>query len=610
MQSNKSIFLRSIDHPALSTQYVGHTAQTTVARFAPSGYYVASGDESGLVRVWDCKGEGVTKGLRRLTLPPPSNTTLTARAGGAAGEYHVFSGPVYDVAWDGDSQRIIAVGNGRQRFGHCFTADSGNTVGEISGHSAAVNAVAIRQQRPLRAATASDDGTIAFHHGAPFKFNTSLTGNHSNFVYVVAFSPDGTSLMSAGADKKIWLYDGRSGEVKGQLGVGEHKGSIFAAAWASDSTRFVTASADQTVKVWDVEANRVLQSWTVGEDSPSRLPHHQVGVVWPAGRSDGRIVSLDLNGDLTSLVVGTQTPVQVVRGHQKSITALTASHDPAGRGETLWTGSYDGRIRGWDVHAGSAMDVQGDGHASQIVGFAESPPTEGKIYSVSWDDTLRSIDISTRAFTDAVTKLTGQPRKVVRLEESTVAVITSESLQLYAEGTGRICEMPQKATPLSLAASTHQKGAAMIAVGGEDQILRLYSWQSGSSSMKLEKELTGSTSSITSLAFCPNQKYLAAGSSSGKILVYDLNTYNVVTDRWSGHTGRVDSIAWNHDSTYAASGGLDTHLFVWSVASPGKRIKTVQAHKDGVNGVVWAADGKRVYSVGGDAAVKVWKFDA
>lgn len=119
----------------------------------PSGYHVASGDVAGTVRVWDCVGEGATKG-----------------------EYSIISGRINDLAWDGDSQRIIAVGDGKEKFGHCITADSGNTVGEISGHSSQINSVSIRQQRPLRAATGSDDTSLAFFHGAPFKFNTSLRG--------------------------------------------------------------------------------------------------------------------------------------------------------------------------------------------------------------------------------------------------------------------------------------------------------------------------------------------------------------------------------------------------------------------------------------------------
>ena len=90
----------------------------------------------------------------------------------STGEYHIISGRINDIAWDGESQRIIAVGDGRERFGHCITADSGNSVGEVSGHSKVINAVAMRAMRPFRAATVSDDMAMCFLHGAPFKFNS------------------------------------------------------------------------------------------------------------------------------------------------------------------------------------------------------------------------------------------------------------------------------------------------------------------------------------------------------------------------------------------------------------------------------------------------------
>ena len=41
--------------------------------------------------------------------------------------------------------------------------------------------------------------------------------------YGVAFSPDGSHLVSVGADKRIQLYDGKTGEVKGQIGEGERR---------------------------------------------------------------------------------------------------------------------------------------------------------------------------------------------------------------------------------------------------------------------------------------------------------------------------------------------------------------------------------------------------
>ena len=67
-------------------------------------------DVAGTVRVWDAVG-----------------TDMNLK-----NETKVISGRINDIAWDGESQRLIAVGDGKERFGHAFTFDSGNTVGEVS----------------------------------------------------------------------------------------------------------------------------------------------------------------------------------------------------------------------------------------------------------------------------------------------------------------------------------------------------------------------------------------------------------------------------------------------------------------------------------------------
>ncbi|KAK3065924.1 hypothetical protein LTS18_002235, partial [Coniosporium uncinatum] len=193
---------------------------------------------------------------------------------------------------------------------------------------------------------------MVFYHGAPFKFNTSLRGQHERFVFGTQFSPDGASLVSVGADRKIWLYDGKTGEAKTQMGQGVHTGSIFCVSWAKDSKRLVTASADQTVRVWDVETGKDVQSWRMGDEGAVSIPDQQVGVVWPNGRSDGLIISADLDGNLNYLVEGNQKPTKVVRGHQKNITAAAINDK-----KTLLTGSYEGRVCAWDVASGLADKV-------------------------------------------------------------------------------------------------------------------------------------------------------------------------------------------------------------------------------------------------------------
>ena len=513
------------------------------------------------------------------------------------GEYHIISGRINDIAWDGDSQRVIAVGDGRERFGHCITADSGNSVGEISGHSKVINSVSIRQQRPLRAATASDDSSMVFLHGAPFKYQTKLGGLHKGYVYGVGFSPDGSHLVSVGADRRIQLYDGKTGEATVQLGEGEHKGSIFGVSWAKDSKRFVTASADQTVKLWDVESGKAVQTWKFGGDNVS-IPDHQVGVVWPAGRSDGLVVSLNLAGDLNYLVEGSQTPTRIVQGHNKSITALGSNIN--GKHQTFWTGSFDGRVVSWDESTGLGTSVEGFSHTNQVTAFATTPE---RAYSVAWDDTLRIADTSNNTFVGEAAKLSAQP-KGIAIAEGRIFVATASGIDIFSDKNTLIGTIPiEGAAPTAIAAA-----GSLVAVGSETSIVHIYTIDSNNALSPKEKiEGANSQVAITALSFSPVGSLLAVGNSQGKIIVYDTSSWEVKTDRWSSHTAKILSIAWNAEGTHAVSGGLDTNVFVWSLAAPGKRVKAPNAHKDGVYGVAWLEGGKNIVSTGGDAALRIWE---
>ncbi|KAK4042617.1 WD40-repeat-containing domain protein [Parachaetomium inaequale] len=572
--SGKSVFLRSIDDPSLCKQYTGHTTTTTVAKFSPSGFWVASGDASGRVRVWDAVEAVNTKG-----------------------EYAIISGRIADLAWDGDSQRVIAVGDGRERFGHCFTADSGNSVGEVSGHSKVVNAVAIRQQRPLRAATVSDDSTMCFLHGAPFKFASKAAGLHKGFVMGAAFSPDGNTLVTVGADRRIQLYDGKTGEPTKQVGEGVHTGSIFAVSWAKDSARFVTASADQTVRMWDAGSGECVQTWRVGEEGSVSVENQQVGVVWPHGRSDGLIISLSLSGDLNYLKEGSEKPVKVVQGHNKSVTALGVA--PEGKGKAITTGSFDGKVCSWDVSTGVGIVVEGQAHSNQVTQFASAA---GQTYSVGWDDTLRTVQESTNNFLGTPIKLPSQPKGIATSADRTIVAL-NDSIAVYAANK-LLTQLPTDYTPGAIAAF-----GSSVAVGAANNTIQIYTLDPSSGTLTPSHTLTNSTATISTLSFSPDGAHLAAGNASGKIVVYKTspatNQWPVATDRWSAHTARVLSIAWNGAGTHAASGGLDTNVHIWSLAKPGSRVKAANAHKDGVYGVAWVGE-QQVASTGGDAAVKVW----
>ena len=100
-------------------------------------------------------------------------------------------------------KRIIAVGDGKQKFAHAFLFDTLSSVGEVLGHSKVINSVSIRQARPFRAITGSDDLTANFYHGVPYKFQKSMS-DHGRFVQQVRFSPDGEFFATCSLDKKVF----------------------------------------------------------------------------------------------------------------------------------------------------------------------------------------------------------------------------------------------------------------------------------------------------------------------------------------------------------------------------------------------------------------------
>ena len=44
---------RSFDSPQYSDVYTQHSCEVLCARYSPSGFYIASADKSGKVRIWD-----------------------------------------------------------------------------------------------------------------------------------------------------------------------------------------------------------------------------------------------------------------------------------------------------------------------------------------------------------------------------------------------------------------------------------------------------------------------------------------------------------------------------------------------------------------------------
>jgi WD40 repeat protein len=114
---------------------------------------------------------------------------------------------------------------------------------------------------------------------------------------------------------------------------------------------------------------------------------------------------------------------------------------------------------------------------------------------------------------------------------------------------------------------------------------------------------------VNCLAFSPDGKTLASGSSDATIKLWDVATGKEQATL-KGHKAGVICVAFSPDGKTLASGSNrdDTTIKLWDVAT-GKEQATLKGHKTG-SGVTFSPDGKRLVSWGGGArdtgTIKLW----
>lgn len=140
---------------------------------------------------------------------------------------------------------------------------------------------------------------------------------------------------------------------------------------------------------------------------------------------------------------------------------------------------------------------------------------------------------------------------------------------------------------------------SMVALGGPDRFVKLYSTKSGELQHKIKKH----TDWVMALAFSPNGQMLASADRNGGISLWDPDSAQELFTL-AGHKSAVTSLSWRPDSKLLASSSEDGTVKLWEVQE-GKQVKSWTAHGSGALCVSYAPDG-RLVSCGRDNTVILW----
>jgi WD40 repeat protein len=210
----------------------------------------------------------------------------------------------------------------------------------FAGRPGRVEAVAFSPDG-TRVLTGSTDGTAWLWDGATSKLVATLAG-HTSYLHAAAFSPDGARVLTGSEDSTARLWDAATGKAVAVLAG--HTGPVGAVAFSPDGTQVLT-SEGYWVRLWDVATGKAVA--TLEKTGP---------VAAVAFSPDGTRV-LTGSGDIMARLwdAASGKVVASLAGHTDSVTAVAFSPD----GTRVLTGSQDNTARLWPVfkHVHDLIDI-------------------------------------------------------------------------------------------------------------------------------------------------------------------------------------------------------------------------------------------------------------
>jgi len=287
---------------AIAYSLTGHTSSIYTTAFSPDDGLLASGDQSGEVKVWEVSSG---RQVRALRVPKGEQSDPLEDVADLVGQVMFTTDGKWLIAATGRSVKIWTVASGSEvhsfpdaRYPFAVTTDGGIMVSAYQSGALAVWQLANGRQVRLLPGCGEGPGAIA------------VTQEGTTVACGTNFGENTVKLLDVQSGKEIRSLGGERGDTK----------AILQLQFSKDSRLLAVATSEKAVVVYEVATGREIRRYSF---DPGEILYVETCDASP----DLRWLATEHAGGAVSLVELPTTRKRVLFGHRGQTGGFSYSHD-------------------------------------------------------------------------------------------------------------------------------------------------------------------------------------------------------------------------------------------------------------------------------------------